>query len=195
MLNDADYRTFVPGDVILHCPTAAPTVGFLSRGIVAVTYLDKHHPDAYSTHLVYDGEWLGVETLDCKCPPSASITWRAEDICVVGFLSAAGLSDPETLRQVLRSASQQQNRVLQQSMMSALPGDKRISMLIREIAENRGKKESGGIFIPALSRTKLAQRAGLGKEYVSRMITKLKDEGHIELRGNGVLLKTLGAQQ
>jgi hypothetical protein len=68
-----------------------------------------------------------------------------------------------------------------------------VYMSLKIMPFGSGEKEEGGMFIPFLSRTKLAQRTGFGREYVSRMITKLKDEGHIELRGRGVLLKTLGA--
>lgn len=70
-------------------------------------------------------------------------------------------------------------------------GRGRVQALLEERIQADGVPRPGGIFVPNLDRTALAHQAGVGREYVSRILTDMRLQGRIEPRGRGILFKNL----
>lgn len=68
-------------------------------------------------------------------------------------------------------------------------GKGRVQALLEEKIQTDGVPQPGGIFVPVLDRTALAQQAGVGREYVSRLLTDMRLQGRIEPRGRGILFR------
>ena len=196
-IEDADYRTFLPGSVITRCPSDSARVGLITRGIVSCTYLDKTDVEARTTHLLYEGDWVGLDSLDCHCSDTGSITWKAEDICVIAFLSLEKLLRRgmiELTESVVHSLIRQKKLAMEQSLRGDLPAGLRLERTLMDVAKAIGVVTEEGVFISHLNRTHLADRARVGREYTSRHLRKLREAGKIEMRSKGVLIKdsTLG---
>lgn len=191
----ADYQTFSPGDLILKCPTPHPKVGYISRGKVTVTYKDADHLEPWTASTLFEGAWIGAETYDCQCPKQASINWIASETSLIGFLSLEQVTSLRLWPEVMKSIGSQKHRLLRVASGARQDGRTRIRMLLDEKVRTEGEPKDGGVLIPVLDRTALAKQAGVGREYVSRLLTDMRLQGRIEPRGRGILFKDLGANQ
>lgn len=191
----ADYQTFAPGDLVLKCPTTHPKVGHISRGRVSVSYKDADQIESWSATILGEGEWIGAETFDCQCPKATSISWVANETCMVGFLSLEQVTALGLWPKVLQSLGGQKSRLLKMASRTQVDGKTRVQMLLDERIQADGEPKDGGVFVPRLDRTALAKQAGVGREYVSRLLTDMRLQGRIEPRGRGILFKDLGANQ
>lgn len=197
-IDGADYRTFVVGDVIARCPTTAdPLVGLITRGTVACVYFDKKNPIASHTHYLHELDWVGIDALDCPYGSRASISWVAEDVCVIAFMTyeqAKKNGAPGIVDSMLGSLIRQKRRLIEASMRSKMEGSKRLERLLRDIAQSTGTETPKGYLLPKVNRGDLAASTGISREYTSRLLRRLKEEGKIEMHGRSILIKskTLG---
>ena len=197
-IDGADYRTFVAGDVIARCPiTADPLVGLITRGTVACVYFDKKNPIASHTHYLHELDWVGIDALECSCSANACISWVAEDVCVIAFMTydqAKMYGAPDIIDSMLGSLIRQKRRLIEASMRSSLEGSKRLERRLRDIAQSIGTETSKGYLLPKVNRGDLAASTGISREYTSRLLKRLKEEGKIEMQGRSILIKskTLG---
>ena len=189
----ADYQTFAVGDLILKCPTPHPKVGYVSRGKVSVTFRDAEQIEPWPAATLSEGEWIGAETYDCQCPKSASIQWTAHETCLIGFLNLEQVTSLGLWPDVMRSLGKQKSRLLKAASRTQMDGKSRVYSLLDERIQTEGAPMEGGIFVPVLDRTAVAKQAGVGREYVSRLLTDMRLQGRLETRGRGILFKTLGA--
>ena len=187
----ADYQTFSPGDLILKCPTPHPKVGYISRGRVAVTYKDADRLEPWAASHLPEGSWIGAETYDCQCPKQASINWVASETSLIGFLSLEQVTSLGLWPDLMKSLGSQKHRLLRMASRTQVDGKTRVQMLLDEKVQTEGEPKDGGVFVPVLDRTALAKAAGVGREYVSRLLTDMRLQGRIEPRGRGILFRTL----
>lgn len=67
--------------------------------------------------------------------------------------------------------------------------DSRINMMLLELSQRYGRKQSEGILVELpVSREEMANYIGVARETVSRKLTSLKNEGVIEVIGNKKIL-------
>lgn len=197
-IEGADYRTFVSGDVIAKCPTNAdPLIGLITRGTVACVYFDRKNPLASHTHYLQELDWVGIDALDCPCDSSASISWVAEDVCVIAFMTYDQAKEhraPSILDSMVGSLIRLKRRLIEASMRSSMDGSKRLERRLRDIAHNTGTETSKGLLLHKVNRADLAATTGISREYTSRLLKRLKEEGKIEMQGRSILIKskTLG---
>lgn len=184
-IEGADYATFAAGEIIMRWPVRKPQrLGYISRGVVACTMYDRHDPDNRSTIYLRPGDWIAP-----KAGEGVLMAWRAEDICVIALVDEAAVAEPLLSRSVLASLSRQKSEALVQSLRSRKPGAQRLEECLGDLAQVKGTRMPEGIWIAHLNRTELARQAGVGKEYVSRYISRLRERGLLETRNRGVLLK------
>ena len=195
IMDDADYQTFAAGDLILKCPTPHPRVGYITRGKVTVSYKDSDQLVSWSASVLTEGEWLGAETFDCTCPRTTSISWAANETCVIGFLTLDQISSLGLWPEVIRSIGGQKAHLLKIAARTQLDGKTRVQILLDECVKSEGLPAEGGILVRRLDRTAIAKQAGVGREYVSRLLTDMRMQGRLEPRGRGILFKTFGANQ
>jgi CRP-like cAMP-binding protein len=197
-IDGADYRTFVAGDVIARCPTKGETlVGLITRGVVSCTYFDSKNPECSSTHYLQELDWIGIDALDCQCGTGASICWAAEEVCVIAFMTfeqARQHGLPDIVESMVESLVRQKRRAIEASMRLDMSGSKRLERGLRDLARSYGTETPDGCLLPKVNRTDLAASAKVGREYTSRHLRRLKEEGKIEMHGKSILIKskTLG---
>lgn len=185
----ADYQTFAPRAQILKCPTPHPRVGYIARGRVSVSYKDADQLESWSAAILSEGEWLGAETFDCKCPNSTSISWVANETTMVGFLNMEQVTSLGLWPDVIRSVGGQKTQLLKLASRTQMDGKSRVYALLEERIRTEGSPMDGGTFVPVVDRTAVAKQAGVGREYVSRLLTGMRLQGRLETRGRGILFK------
>lgn len=194
-IQDADFKTYRPGEVILDSTSSdSSNIGLITRGVVSCWYADKLDPDTQTQHRLFEDDWVGIEMIDHR---NSQVIWSAEDICMIAFLSIEkvlrrGLV--ELTESLFLSLIRQKKQAMNQVLRSRLPAGIRLERSIMDIAAVSGVETDEGLLIEHLDRRRLANSACVGREYTSRHITRLKEAGRIEIRSRGVLIKakTLG---
>lgn len=193
-LPNADYRTFSPGETISRCPDdSSREVGLLIRGAATLHLFDKFGNEGGIASNLQENDWVALERLECNYCSVMTTAWIAEEVCLVAFVSVESLresSDCEVWKTILTSALRQKTQLAYKTFLKSLAGNQRINTVLTEVSKTEGVETHEGILIPYLNRTELARRAEVGREYISRHLAKLRENGHIEMRHKGVLIKT-----
>ncbi|MGQ9601249.1 MAG: Crp/Fnr family transcriptional regulator [Candidatus Bipolaricaulia bacterium] len=147
--------------------------------------------------LIGPGEILGEEALFHE--PVYSAQARALERTVAGFVTLEELlhfleDHPQVALKLLRSLSHEirefHNRLLEISYESSL---ERIARLLLALADRWGEQEDGGLYIGVkLSRSELAELAGVASETASRLLARLRERGILALDGPRIIIRDRG---
>jgi CRP/FNR family transcriptional regulator len=143
--------------------------------------------------LLGPGEILGEEVLFHEQTYSAyarALEWtRAYFVTMEEFRDF--LKDhPQVAVRMIEHLSQEikgfQNKILEASYGSSL---ERVARLLLAIADKWGEEEDGGFYIGIdLSRTELAELAGIAGETASRLLARLRERGILALSGSKIII-------
>ena len=194
ILPSADYRTFTKGSVISESPTdGQKEVGFISRGTAACRIHCSCNLEPSLLFFLEEGDWISLEELDDEFHETRA-AWVAEEVCVIAFLPMDHLGEiqnPTVWASMLASVVKQKAQVTRQVLMRGLPAHRRLEVVLARLSRKVGVKTSEGVLIPHLNRTELARNADVGREYTSRHLSRLRQQGQIEMRNKGVLIREL----
>lgn len=194
ILPSADYRTFTKGSVISESPSdGEKEIGFITRGTAACRIQNPHSIDSELLFFLEEGDWLSLEEIDAECHGTQAV-WAAEDVCVIAFLPIDHLEDlqnPVIWASILASIVRQKAQISHQVLMRGLPAHRRLEVVLASLSRKVGIKTPEGVLIPHLNRTELARNADVGREYTSRHLARLRQQGQIEMRNKGVLIREL----
>lgn len=147
--------------------------------------------------LIGPGEILGEEALFHEQYYSAHA--RALEPTATGFVTVKELhrfleAHPRVavklIAQLAREIKGFQSKLLETSYESSLG---RVANLLLSIGEKWGEEEDGGLYIGVkLSRTELAELAGIASETASRLLARLRERGIITLDGPRIIIGDWG---
>ncbi len=158
--------------------------------------LTKRAPDGRRQilKLIGPGEILGEEALFHESVYSAQA--RALERTVAGFVTLKDLlhfleDHPQVALKLLRSLSHEirefHDKLLETSYESSL---ERIARLLLALADRWGEQEDGGLYIGVkLSRSELAELAGVASETASRLLARLRERGILALNGPRIIIR------
>lgn len=143
--------------------------------------------------LVGPGEILGEEALFHEQLYSAyarTLEPTGTDFVTVkelhAFLEAHPRVALKLITQLAREIKGLQSKLLETSYESSLG---RIASLLLSISDKWGEPEDGGLYIGVkLSRTELAELAGIASETASRLLARLRERGAIALSGPRIII-------
>lgn len=161
--------------------------------------LAKRAPDGRRQilKLIGPGEILGEEVLFHE--PVYSAQARALERTAAGFVTLKDLRQflerhPQVALRLLRSLSHEirefHDRLLELSYESSL---ERLAKLLLTLADRWGEQEDSGLYIGVkLSRSELAELAGIASETASRLLARLRERGILALDGPRIIILDRG---
>lgn len=106
------------------------------------------------------------------------------------FLEAHPRVALKLIAQLAREIKGFQSKLLETSYESSLG---RVANLLLSIGDKWGEEEDGGLYIGVkLSRTELAELAGIASETASRLLARLRERGILSLDGPRIIIRDRG---
>ncbi|MCR4404813.1 MAG: Crp/Fnr family transcriptional regulator [Candidatus Acetothermia bacterium] len=144
--------------------------------------------------LVGPGEILGEEALFDEQAYSAharALERTATEFVTVkefhAFLEAHPRVALKLIEQLSREIKGFQSKLLETSYESSLG---RVANLLLSLVDKWGEEEDGGLYIGVkLSRTELAELAGIASETASRLLARLRERGILALDGQRIIIR------
>ena len=178
------------GDLIFQEGEFASGIYIICQGMVRV---GKYYRGKRLTlELLRAGELLGLEALVSEGPTTRPGYAQAVEPTKVAFLEKGAFLEfcrkhPQVMGKLLETALEKvislQRKLVQSALASA---DERIAGILLELAQSCGRKmRDGGVAIEVhFGRAELAELAGVSLETLIRGLSRLKQEGLIELQNH-----------
>ena len=182
------------GDLIFQEGEFASGIYIICQGMVRV---GKYYQGKRLTlKLLKAGELLGMEALVSERPVIRPNYAQAVEPTEVAFLEKKAFLEfcqehPAIISSLCRKALEEITILQRKLVQSVLaPADERVAAILLELGEICGEETGSGLFIGScFSRTELAEFVGVSPETLIRGLSRLKDEGLIELHDKGIIIR------
>lgn len=158
------------------------------------TYLLSSEGEEQITGFHLPGEILGLDGLGNFRHPSFAMALETSMICGIPLtrLEALARSMPRLRTELLRVMSEAIHAEHEQLRLTRKTAEERLAAFLLDLSQRfRQRGYSAQNFILPMSRCEIANYLGLTSETVSRLLTRYRDRGLVEIRGREVLLKDL----
>lgn len=165
----------------------------LSAGLIA---LRSYRPDGGSAllRLVYPGEILGFRSFLAQDAHQTEATALVPSrVCLVAQREAQQIASgsPGTLERIARRCADELGRARRWQCAAVKKGNRyRLARLIVQLTEGVAPGTNGPMRLP-LSRRDMAAALGIEPETVSRLISRLRDDGVLSISGRWIEVTSL----
>ncbi|SEJ47760.1 CRP/FNR family transcriptional regulator, anaerobic regulatory protein [Pseudomonas linyingensis] len=156
------------------------------------TYLLSREGEEQITGFHLPGEILGLDGMGASSHPGFAVALETSMVCSIPLARLEELagSIPHLRAELLWVMSAAIHADHQQLRLTRKPAAERLAAFLLELSQRfllRGYSAQN--FILPMSRCEIANYLGLTSETVSRLFTRYRDRGLVEIRGREVLLK------
>lgn len=152
--------------------------------------------DSQVTGFHLPGEILGLDALGTSKHTCDSVALTTADVCEIplGDLEKVAAQVPSLQHQLLKIIGQTINRDQKHiEILSKKNAHERTSIFLHQLSERyRQLGRSGERFMIPMSREDIGSYLGLVIETVSRTLSKMQEDGLIEVNGREVIIRDLG---
>lgn len=167
---------------------------FAIRSGTFKTYLLSSEGEEQITGFHLPGEVLGLDALGTYSHPGFAVALETGTVCSIPLarLEELAASLPRLRAELLRVMSQAIHTDHEQMRLTRKPAGERLGAFLLELSQRfRDRGFSAQNFILPMSRCEIANYLGLTSETVSRLLSRYRDRGLVEIRGREVCIKDL----
>ncbi|WP_090348316.1 fumarate/nitrate reduction transcriptional regulator Fnr [Pseudomonas oryzae] len=158
------------------------------------TYLLSSEGEEQITGFHLPGEMLGLDGLGTNSHLSFAVALETCMVCAIPLARLEELagSMPRLRTELLRVMSQAIHADHEQMRLTRKPAEERLAAFLLELSQRfRARGYSAHNFILPMSRCEIANYLGLTSETVSRLLTRYRDRGLVEISGREVCLRDM----
>lgn len=158
------------------------------------TYLLSSEGEEQITGFHLPGDLLGLDGLGAFGHPSFAVALETSLVCAIPLtrLEELAASMPRLRAELLRVMSEAIHADHEQMRLTRKAAEERLAAFLLELSQRfRARGYSAQNFILPMSRCEIANYLGLTSETVSRLLTRYRDKGLVEISGREVRLKDM----